>query len=201
LDIYNGPIGEKYISQTDPFGNVTENWEYNRVVGLSYFTFIYHYRYNINEMNENMALSVGTFPSIGLAQMTSSDGTAIPLGYGCFNLPVMAGLEFGAAATQTSNQPVGFFMGAGYEFNAAPLVYTHTKDNRYIKTKWVNPCVSIGFRYERNMSFGSLQELNLKVGMGLTTTELKEPNNMGNAYFTIPRTFTFRLSYLTYLNY
>jgi hypothetical protein len=205
LDIYNGPICERFTSVTDPFGNTTSNYEYARISGYSYFTLIYHYRYNLNEINDNTALSINAFPSAGLfsgSTGTLSPGaTVIPQGFGCFNLPVMAGLEVGAAATQKSNSPVGLFLGAGYEFNSAPLVYTRTVDNRYVKTKWVNPCVSIGLRYEKNMSFGTLQELNLKIGLGISTKEIKEPNNLNGGLYTFPKTFTFRLSYLTYLNY
>ncbi|MBC7862529.1 MAG: hypothetical protein IAF38_06095 [Bacteroidia bacterium] len=208
MDVYNGPIREKEITTTytDAFGNPVTNttYDYSRVTGYSYFTLIYHYRYNMHEMNDNAALSISAFPSAGIFVGATNPGTSVGViqqGYGCFNLPIMAGFEAGAAATQGSSSPIGLFLGAGYELNCAPLMYAKTTDNRDIKTKWVNPCVSIGVRYESKSNFGNLQEINLKMGFGLASMEIKEPNNMGQNLYTFTKAFTFRLSYFTYLNY
>lgn len=203
MDIYNGPISEKYITVTDPFGNTSSNYEYYRVTGFSYLTLIYNYRYNIRELSDEAAFGVSAFPSLGIFVGGSyPDESLIPVKYsGCFNFPVMAGMNFGAAATNKSAAAVGVFLGAGYELNMAPMLYARTLKNKDIQTKWFNPCVSLGFRYEGNNYFGSLQEINLKMGFGLSGIEIHEPNNLGGQPFIFTKPFTFRLSYSTYLNY
>jgi hypothetical protein len=201
LDIYNGPIREKLV--TDPYGN--SYYDYVRVTGLSYFTFIYHFRYNIREMSDNMAFGVSAFPSIGIfvgGSSPANSASTIPVSYsGCFSFPVIAGMHFGETATSKANYPIGFFVGAGYEFNAAPMVFAKTVKNRDIQTKWFNPCVSIGFKYPGSSNFGNLQEINLKMGFGLVNTDINEPNNLGNGGFVFTKPFTFRISYFTYLKY
>ena len=205
LDIFNGPIREKKNTITDPFGNTSTNFDYTRVTGYSYFTLIYHYRYNIREMGNDAAFAISAMPSLGLFAGQSipvSNYGSIPVSLsGCLNAPVMAGLHFGAAATNTSTGTMGFFLGAGYEYNMAPMFFARTALNKDIQTKWLNPCVAIGFRYEGNSSFGNLQEVNLKFGFGLVGRDIKSPNNLGGSSFVFSAPATIRLSYFTYLNY
>ncbi len=208
LDIFNGPIREKKITSTDPFGNTYAYYDYARVSGFSYFTFIYHFRYNLHEFNENLSFGASAIPAIGIFAGGSIPGNSVsvitPNFSGCFNLPVMAGFHLGASATNTSSSEMGLFFGAGYEFNNVPMFYAKTVNNRDIQTKWINPCISLGIKYESNSAFGSLQEINLKIGLGLSGTDFKEPNNFSNnsgGAFVFRRPTTIRLSYLTYLNY
>jgi hypothetical protein len=208
LDIFNGPIREKKITATDPFGNTTSYYDYVRVSGLSYFTFIYHFRYNIQEFSDNFSFGASAIPSAGIfagGSIPANSISVIPANFsGCFNLPLMAGFHLGASATNTSSSELGLFLGAGYEFNNAPMFYAKTINNRDIQTKWINPCVSLGLKYESNSAFGSLQEINLKIGLGLSGTDLKEPSNFSSnpgGGFVFKRPSTIRISYLTYLNY
>ena len=208
LDIYNGPIREKKITATDPFGNTVTSYDYVRVSGFSYFTLIYHYRYNLHEFNNEMAFGLSALPAAGIfagGSIPTNSSSYIPANYsGCFNLPLMAGFHIGATATNTSSAAMGLFFGAGYEYNAAPLFYARTASNKDIATKWMNPCVSLGLKYESNSNFGNMQEVNLKVGFGFVGTDFKDPSNFSSTQsggFIFPKPVTIRIAYFTYLNY
>jgi hypothetical protein len=208
LDIFNGPIREvkNTLTVTDPFGNTTTTttFDYTRVSGYSYFTLIYHYRYNIREMGSDASFGISTLPSLGLfagQSLPVSSFGSIPVSFsGCMNLPVMAGFHFGTLATNTSRSTMGASLCAGYEYNMAPMFYVKNATNRDIKTSWLNPCISLGVRYEGNSAFGDVQEINLKVGFGLVGKDLKGPNNLNNNSFLFLAPVTIRLAYFTYLN-
>ncbi|MFN5181957.1 MAG: hypothetical protein ACK5D5_02905 [Bacteroidota bacterium] len=205
LDIFNGPVREVRNTITDPFGNTSTLFDYTRMSGYSYLTIIYHYRYNLYELGSDVSFSVSGKPSLGLfagQSLPVSNYGAIPIGFSaCMNLPVMAGFNFGAGATNTSSSSMGLYIGGGYEYNIAPMFYIRKPDNKDIQTRWLSPCISLGYRYEGNSSFGNLQEVNLKIGFGMVGKDIKSPNNLGNQpfVFTVPNTI--RLSYFTYLNY
>ena len=209
LDLFNGPIREVVNKQTatDPFGNTVNivNFDYTRVSGFSYFTLIYHYRYNIMEMGNDAAFGISAMPSFGLfagqSLPNSNYGSISASLSGCMNIPVMAGIHVGAAATNTSSSSMGFFFGAGYEYNVAPMFYARTPLNRDIKNSWLNPCVNLSLRYEGDSNFGNLQEISLKIGFGLVNRDIKAPNNLGSNSFLFTAPTTIRLSYSTYLNY
>lgn len=204
-DVYVGPISEQTTTTTDPFGNTTTNTYYCRVLGISYLTLIYGFRYNITEINDEFAFGVSAFPSLGIVQVSSipnASSQAITMPYtGVFSLPIMAGLSFGAAATQSSSSRLGVFLAVGYEFNNVPMFYSRTIANKDMHTHWVNPCLSFGIKYpSRNQYLGNLNELNLKVGIGIINQDIKTPNNLGTNGYTFNHPFTFRLSYFVYIN-
>ncbi len=168
VDIFNGPITERYSTVTDPFGNTTSQYTYERISGFNYISLIYHFRYNLREMNDEVSFGVSGLPSLGIFVGGSNPDGQIPTAYsGSINFPIMAGINVGAAATKKSQAGVGVYLGTGYEFNAAPLVYAKTVKNKDIDTRWFNPCVSVGLRYESNSYLGGLQEINFKMGFGL----------------------------------
>jgi hypothetical protein len=205
MDLFNGPITERYSTVTDPFGNTTSQYSYERVFGYNYITLIYNCRYNLREINKEVSFGLNASPAMGIFLGGSNPVPVeggIPVGYSAsFNFPIMAGIHIGAAATKESSSGVGVYLGTGYEFNAAPLVYAKTLKNKDVVTRWFNPCLSLGLRYEGNNYLGNLQEINFKMGFGLAGIDLREPNNLGGQPYIFTKPFTFRISYFTYLNY
>lgn len=160
--------------------------EYYQGFGYSGLTFLYRLRYNVKEFDDNKALSIDAVPAFGFALTTGDDG-----GFGYFNLPIIASMNFGVGATYNSSADKGGFVGLGLEYFKCPLVGLDVSGN--YKSSWVQPVFSTGYRYWNRKN--KLKEVNLKIGAGLSS--VSNPNSELN----INRSFAIRLAWIRFINY
>jgi hypothetical protein len=91
-----------FISNTSP-----ENEEnYFGEFAFSYATVSAEVKYNIVDVNSEMALSVSASPMLGAMQTD--------IGWGHFRVPVYLGVDFGNLSTFNSTKDFGFGLGIGY---------------------------------------------------------------------------------------
>jgi hypothetical protein len=74
-------------------------------------------RYNFKYLGKNTALSVGSYPGVGLAFLSGFNGSNNT--YFSFDLPILLELHTGSAAhpNMPEQKPVGLFLGAGMGIN------------------------------------------------------------------------------------
>jgi len=160
--------------------------------GLSVFTFMYNFRYNLKEIYEEAALTISVTPALGVFIPYNGDAT----GYGSFNIPLMVGFETGAGASYNSTARDGEFIRIGVEWTIAPLVNTTDETSEaQLETAWLEPVVQAGFRYWNKKN--KLRELSLKFGLG--------PSAPSEHYYQPDRkptrAKTIRVSWIKFLDY
>ncbi len=168
LDRAVGPVTE--YTYTPATGQV--NTEAMQLHGYGVLAGMYAFRYNFSEPDSEKAFSLSVQPALSVGFYSNA-------GRFYFNLPVMAGWDFGAGSTYNSNANVGGFLRLGFEYNVLPLLkdmsdveisreYATYENGQYeirrvrAKTSFLNPCIGGGFRYwSRN---NVMKEIGLKVG-------------------------------------
>ena len=202
-DYAQSPVSTfKYTSGYDINGNPIQSTTYAQFEGLSYFTFIYNFRYNISEMSDNSAVTASLIPAVGVYIATtgfSSNGGSDATGFGSFNLPLLLGYEFGAGSTYNSTANMGGFIRFGVEWTKAPLFYDSGdfgSEDVDIKTSWVEPAVQVGVRYWNKKN--KLREIAIKYGFG-ESAPAKDATYLGTETFGSAKTI--RLSWMLFLNY
>lgn len=165
---------------------------YNQSTALSLGSFIYCIRYNIKEPSDNFAISLSASPALGPA-ISDNDGI------GSFNIPFLAGAEFGAGATYNSTANIGGFFRVGLEYTKFPIINASSADySSDLITSWIEPVISTGIRYWNKKN--KLRELNIKYGFGKANDlSFVSPNDPQSLY--TKRAMTLRLSWLIFLNY
>ena len=127
---------------------------------ISLPSLFYSPRINVSEINENMALSVGSHIGLGFRLSSSSNsrtGTeSSESSFINFQLPVVAELNFGRKSTSDNEDNFGFFIGGGGALNYAA---SETSITSY------GPLANAGVRfaimdYPIGLRFGYLLDMN-----------------------------------------
>jgi hypothetical protein len=149
VELSNGEIGESYDQSS----------------GISLFTFLYNFRYNVKELSDDAVISLSATPAFGLYTEVSDNQS----GVGHINLPIALGWEYGAGSTYNSAKSKGTFIRAGWEFTHAPLFGFEEIENRDIKKSWGALSLQTGLRYYNRKN--RMRELNLKYARGSSEFE------------------------------
>jgi len=206
-DIIGGPriVQTYWDPQMQTYNSVTGGSTYGgyrnivtQASGFSIVTLLYRFRYNVLEPNDNLSVGLSATPAFAFAVDPVHGG-------GFLNLPIQAELGFGAGSTYNASSDKGGYVGVGIEMNKFPLVdlsgnnYDDPTDYGYTirpKTFWIQPVISAGFRYWNPRN--KMKEVNLKFGFGAQSDRVTYSTQ--NDYVNFP-VLTFRLSWITFLNY
>jgi len=183
----NYPVYDPITGGYTTGGYVTQSAQ---IVGTSIVSGLYRLRVNLVEPNDNFAFAVSATPDLCFS------GNIRGRGIGYFNLPILAELQFGAGATYESPANSGGMIGLGFEINKLDLIKSST-DNPTLgplkaKDFWVGAVFSAGIRY-MNKAY-KLREINFKFGIGAN-------GDSGSPRPVYIPGMTFRLSWMTFLNY
>lgn len=137
--------------------------------GRSILSILYKVRYNLTEINDDLAVSSSLSPTLGLSSFTvqrlySFDDQAT----GHLTIPFHVNLEMGHGATINSLSNVGFTVGAGYELNLFPILGANPKEDLGndvdVKNNSIIPSFTCALRFisKKSRSF----ELRYKLGYG-----------------------------------
>jgi hypothetical protein len=194
FSIYTDYMQAPVTTYTKNPGTIDEVSYAGQNSGLSIFTFIYNFRYNIMEISDNAALTGSIIPALGLYL---SDGYAGNTGIGSLNIPLMAGYEFGAGSTYNSTANMGGFIRFGVEWTKAPLFVSSEggTDDVEFESSWVEPVVQGGVRYWNKRN--KLREIHIKYGFGSGAPDGVNDEN-GNS---LGSAMSIRLSWMLFLNY
>jgi len=80
-------------------------------LGISLATLSLEMKYNVHELNSDMAISVASSPALGLMSFTEGDGNI-----GHYRIPIMAQFDWGNLSTFESLKDFGVGFGIGYQF-------------------------------------------------------------------------------------
>jgi len=171
---------------------ITEKTYADQYSGVSIFTFIYNFRYNLVELSDNAAVTANVTPALGVFFTTNDDES----GFGSLNIPLMAGYEFGAGSTYNSTANMGGFFRFGVEWTKAPLfITTENESDIEFESSWVEPVVMGGVRYWNKKN--KLREIHIKYGFGTgapSGVTTYNGDQLGKAW-------SLRLSWMLFLNY
>ena len=158
-------------------------------------------RYNLLELDDNMALALSMPLTIGLGQaFEQNDDVYGARGFGNFQVPLLLKFYLGTNSTYKSTDDFGFSAGAGFEYNKLALV--STEEVQAIKDAnkgWIMPTFSASLHFWRG---NSPIEINFKYGRG----ELRSYNTNFTG-FPLPdgerltRANSIKLSFIYLLNY
>lgn len=166
---------------------------YHQDQGTGIVSISLNYRYNLLEAGDEFAIGLNAQPLLGISIFAQSEGV------GHFNLPLFASLDFGAGSTYNSTANLGGFIGAGFEYYNAPVfgsgIVGPEGDDFETDNSWTQPMVSGGIRYWGKKG-NHCREISIKYGWG---------KDIGSKYedesFEFKRSNTFRLAFVTFLNY
>lgn len=164
---------------------------YSQQSGVSLFTFLYNFRYNVKELSDDAVISLSATPAIGLYTDVSSDASGI----GHINLPIALGWEYGAGSTYNSAKSMGTFIRAGWEYTNAPL-FGFEETNVDIKRSWGALSLQTGLRYYNRKN--RMRELNLKYASGPSGLA---PTDGNNSVPVEKRAWAIRFAWVFILNY
>jgi hypothetical protein len=165
--------------------------EYRQEQGVSLFTMVYNFRYNLKELSSDAAISLSASPALGFYTSLNDDGSG---GIGHINLPIALGWEYGAGSTYNSAKSTGTFIRAGWEYTSAPLFSPDGDESSDLKKSWGALSLQSGIRYYNKKN--RMREINLKYfrgGSGLT----EDSNNT----LVERRAWGFRMTWVFILNY
>jgi hypothetical protein len=157
LDYMQGPPTSFLIPATPSSPSRTE---YAQEAGVSIFTMLYNFRYNVKELSEDAAISISATPALGVYSSISGNESGI----GHFNLPITLGWEYGAGSTYNSAKSTGTFVRAGWEFTRAPLAALTSNAEVESKKSWGALSLQSGIRYYNKKN--RMRELNVKYARG-----------------------------------
>jgi len=159
-------------------GTTNEATYSGQYIGVSLFTFIYNYRYNLSEPSDNSAFTASAIPALGVF---FGDNGGKNDGFGSFNLPLMLGYEFGAGSTYNSISNAGGFIRLGLEWTLAPMIGIDNNDGADIPNSWVEPVAQAGVRYWNKKN--KLREIHVKYGMGAAAeSDILASNGTSRSY-------------------
>lgn len=169
LDIATSKVDmvERPFVEPDPItGNPV--YVYKRVpyqtISWSIVSFGLEPRYNIREVNKNLALAVSMPISFGLgitqAENNDVGGTE---GLGAIQVPLLLKLYAGNHSTLDATKDFGFSFGGGFEYNKVGLIDMSDESDSYQQEGWLLPVGTFGFHFWRGVyPF----EINVKIGVG-----------------------------------
>lgn len=157
LDYSEGPPTTAIIP-ADQFSPAITVYAQER--GVSIFTMLYNFRYNLKELSEDAAISLSATPALGVYTSITNNGGGI----GHFNLPLTLGWEYGAGSTYNSAKSTGTFFRAGWEYTAAPLAAVTSQSRVESKKSWGALSLQSGIRYYNKKN--RMRELNVKYARG-----------------------------------
>lgn len=176
---------------TEDINGVEYNF-YHQDQGYGIISISMNYRYNLIEAGDEFAIGLNAQPLVGLSVFSNSEGL------GHLNLPLFASLDFGAGSTYNSTANIGGFIGAGFEYYNAPFLGSGIEgpesDNFDTDNSWTQPMVSGGIRYWGKKG-NHCREISVKYGWG------KELDSEFSEDYDFKRSNTFRLAFVTFLNY
>ena len=187
LDYIQGPP-TTYTIPADQISGATTL--FTQTQGVSIFTMLYNFRYNLKELNSDAAISLSATPALGIYTGVSNDQTGI----GHFNLPITLGWEYGAGSTYNSAKSMGTFIRAGWEYTNAPLIVAESNSTFDVQKSWGALSLQSGIRYYNKKN--RMRELNLKYARGRSGTGA---NSNGDVVDT--RAWAIRLAWVFILNY
>ncbi len=164
MEMHHAPTGEVDSEGNEVYDNLPfQHLQWNLVtVGLGY-------RFNLKEINENLAFAIRGDVNLGLggnSEVYGNDSTQI---YFSIQAPILFQYYFGNTATFQSNKTRGFTVGLGVEINKLGLgadesIYPNNQS-------FIQPCGSLGFTYVKENKRGNQvsREFNIKGGMGPVT--------------------------------
>jgi len=161
----------------DPFSGESIDVQ-GRVTGSAFLTLVYDFRYNLHELNDDVAISGIVSPAFGLSGTTtelflagSAFGTFAGVGslggFGYLNLSVMPGIEYGAGATYNSSKSVGTFFRVGFDYMLTPITSFDGEEDFDFDgglNGWTGLAMQSGIRYYSKKN--RLREVNLKFWPG-----------------------------------
>lgn len=129
-------------------------------------------RYNIKEVNDNIAFAVSMPFTVGFGQaFPHNEDITGATGYGNIQLPLLLKAYVGNSSTYNSTEEFGFSVGAGFELNKIGLIPLD-EDNRIkeANTAWIMPVFSGSVHFWRG---STPLEINFKYGRGEQSTYSK----------------------------
>ena len=164
---------------------------YSRLAEYSFYHISYFFRLNLIQPSDERAITLALNPGIGLGQTASKNIG----GFGMVSLGALLGWETGAGSTYMSGEDRGGFFRLGAEYTYMPLITGKKTAGEHDIRSWISPIVSFGFRKENRKQ--NLIETNFKVGWGFPRqNDLTATNS-----FTFARPFTFRMSFVVFLDH
>ncbi len=188
FDLNLSPI-QTYAADSTTYADTLTT--YSRIAQYSFYHICYHFRLNLFNIDDDNAISLSLSPGIGLG---SSQSKKIN-GFGALTGAAQLGYEWGIGSTYRSAADKGGCVKIGVEYSYSPItIQSHKTAERDIRS-WLNPVLSFGFRKENNRE--KLIENNFKIGFGLQ----KANQLIGVNPYSIGRSFSFRYSFIVYLDH
>ena len=164
---------------------------FSRISQMSIYNISYHFRLNLFRIDDDHAVSLTLNPGLGIGISQSKKIN----GFGAFTGAALLGYEWGLGSTYRSALETGGCVKAGIEYTRSPLTGTVVSRPESEIREWINAVISFGVRKENQKR--KLLENNFKIGFGTSTVD--ELNGV-NPY-RIARSFSFRYSFVVYLDY
>jgi hypothetical protein len=162
-------------------------------------------RYNFHVLNDDAAFAVSIPTAIGIGATSSVDETVLgTTGFGSIQVPLMLKFYLGNGSTYKSEKDYGISIGGGVEYDKLGLLNV-AGESEIVKNKgFVLPVASFGIHFWRN---NSPVEINLKYGQGSIEEYDSDKygaslrDQFGNLVSRNARSSSFRISFVTLLNY
>lgn len=177
VDFITSPLGVFQLEYAEPGGGVRYEDAAVQTSYSSFFTIAVEPRYNLVDIQENLALAVSAQLAAGFGSTyAASENAANAEGFGHFQIPVLLRLYYGASSTRGANDDFGINVGAGYELNKVGVInFGGGQNNPDLNRAWVMPAVTAGVHFYRG---SSPMEVNLKYGFGPMQNQTVD--NFGN---------------------
>ncbi len=198
IDFISSPLGEVDVVYTDP-GNIKRIEKgATQTSYSSYFTIGFVPRYNLVELNSNLAIAASLPVAIGFGNASASSTSVIGgTGFGNLQIPLMFHFFYGAESTFRSQEKVGFNIGCGYEFNKIGLIDFSINRSEPINKAWLMPAITGGVQFYRGLS---PVEVNVKYGFGKVQDQwVDQYGNKLTDGKRITRAYSLKLCFIYYL--
>jgi len=172
---------------------------------INFFSMGLEPRYNIKKINDDAAFAFSIPMSLGIGATSSTDESVLGTnGFGSIQIPMMLKFYMGNGSTYKSEKDYGISIGGGLEYNKLGLLNI-SDESKVIENKgFALGVASFGIHFWRN---NSPVEVNLKYGHGAIveydTDKYNNPlkDEFGNLISRNARSSSFRISFVTLLNY
>ena len=172
---------------------------------INFFSMGLEPRYNFKQISDDAAFALSIPMSIGIGATSSTDETVLGTnGFGSIQIPVMCKFYLGNGSTYKSEKNYGISVGGGMEYDKLGLLNISGETQKGDNRGFVLPVASFGVHFWRN---NSPVEVNLKYGHGaITEYDIDRYGNylrdeFGNLISRNARSSSFRISFVTLLNY
>lgn len=212
LDVIKSPLREVQVV----VGNDIDPNDPNKVIPryakvpsqsatINFFSMGIEPRYNFKRINDDAAFAFSIPMSIGIGATSSVDESVLGTnGFGSIQIPMMLKFYLGNGSTYKSEKDYGISVGGGLEYNKLGLLNISGETEVVENKGFALGVASFGIHFWRN---NSPVEINLKYGHGAyveyDSDKYGNPlkDEFGNLISRNARSSSFRISFVTLLNY